>query len=129
MEDPLDSYRQAIADIFSTVTIGNTQLSSQEGVYDHLSRNLAFRFDDVTEQEWIRLYVVVTYDFRIVNSIEYFVKKLENIIAKAKDNQLRQDCIYVVPIATSTDGDLVTFHNFKSKLDSDVDIKEIFFLK
>lgn len=113
MEDPLDSYRQAITDNFSTITIGNIQLSLQEGVYNNLSRNLTFQFDDVNNQKGIRLFVVVTFDFRFAETIERFIKSLGEDIDRVKNNQLKNDCVYVVPIATSADADAIIYNSFK----------------
>jgi hypothetical protein len=118
MEELLSSYRQIIIDNFSTINVGDAVLFFRNEVYDGFNRNLTFIFDDAPTQKKINLHVVVTANFRKAETIECFVDKLGKIIDKSKSNQLKQDCMYIVPIATRGEG-LTIFNDYKGKFEDE----------
>ena len=119
MKDELNTYRQAVIDNFSSITIGETKLSFQESVHEESSGNLNFIFDDTPNQKWIRLIVVVTRNFRTANTIDHFVDKLRKILDNAKNSQLKQDCAYIVPIATDSIPNENIINSYKGKFDGE----------
>lgn len=112
MEDFLDSYRKVITDNFSLIDIGDTKLCFREDVYEASSRNLNFTFEDTLSENGIRLFVVVTFNFRFAKTTEEFIKNLN----KAIDGiQLKKDCVYVIAIVTDPDVDNNIFNYYKEK--------------
>ncbi len=112
MKDKFDSYRKAIVDNFSVINFGDTQLHFQEEVYEDSNKTLNFIFEDAFSQKRMKLFVVVTSDFCFAETVVGFIKKI-NI--KIDGVQLKQGCIYVVPIATNIDADQILCNYFKEK--------------
>ncbi len=121
MEDSLDSYRKVITDNFSLIDIGHTKLCFREDVYEASSRNLNFIFEDTLSENGIRLFVVVTFNFRFAKTTAEFIKNLN----KAIDGiQLKKDCVYVIAIVTDPDVDNNIFNYYKEKFKDE----KVFFL-